>query len=563
MDWDDLPPIEAPKTALPRRKGFLNFGDSNDIKTPPKTAGILKNDFDFPPINTNEANEKHISITESKSNDNFENKTQNHLPSRLLLSGSLSSDVIQRPQRTEIIRPILQQTSNPPVDDIFAENGLSESIFPDKPENKQEDSITPRSSSLFNRQNLIQQDSENNKIGNFLSQSDIPQSTSESEFTEIPKNVPPRLARKSSLLSNIGNREEMNSAPVPKLQNNETSDIFKQESASFFSDRPEKIIRTPLDNLEKSLCTSFNRSFASFKRSVSREIINSIRPTDNISPLTFDNFINDLVDNVKSVIDSSESVNTINTELINNTFTNSLNDGMKPIRRLLAEIEQKQISEREKRKNCLSTMNENLNILYKTVKDMTDSALKELDTLKVQTIIQKENRGVESRINASKIKTLKLRASDYETRAQHQIMELESVEKMMKQTENAAKELENMYKTKQDVYCEKIKKEIQTITGILESNDDTDLCDAFTQMTKRIVEINNTLSTDINEFSNMFTAFDPSKIQFMQRMQAMQCNVSAAETIYEKRRFRELSKREFNERTRVLQENDSFFNSMY
>ena len=596
MDWDDLSPIEAPKTSIKRGTSLLQLGSLKEQTNNNNILNFSKNtdsNFDLPPIFPDESSEKHVTISASSNESQSETAPSSPRPSRLLLSGVLNrSNSTETIETKQIIHPIIQESPNPQVDDLFESSqtilpprktrlnlfsSKSDESFDSSKKDEKEPISILKKGSLFNAplNKIIESDKStiendhNEQNTKIFDESSTTTFSSQSESNQI-LNIP-RLQRRNSLLGDLTNHPSesaLGSAPAPIRKQNSFLSLGNESSEAnsqpFLPEiKTENVPKTPCDIVEHSLLSCIDRVFVSFKRTVNRDISHSIKANDPINPITFDNFINDLVDEVKETIEQNDDNNKKELDInsINNNLINIFEDNFRPIRRLFSDSEQRKIQFRDRKKEELQQMDVNIKDILNTISSFSSKSIKELDKIKEKVLIKREERESINRMNQRKIRSLQMRFNEYQNRINQQDLELESIERMLRHTENLEREFENSIKQKHDLTQEKIMKEIDTITNSLMRRDQTEFVDVYSNISKHLTDINLSIQDDLTELLKKETLINPVNSPFTRNISNYPLKfMTASERINENRKFRENSKREFEERQK-LQENESFENS--
>ena len=598
MEWDDLSPIEAPKTSIGRGKSLLQLGS---LKEQPRSNNILNfpknndSNFDLPPIFPDESSEKHVTITSSGQESQSDTAPSSPLPSRLLLNGVLNrSNSANTLETKPIIHPVAQDSPNPPVDDLFESSqtvfsgrktrlslfsSTSDEAFDTSKNEQNKPTSILKKGSLFTQpiNTLVDSDKtsgNNDSMAQNIKSEESSTTLSNAEDSLQTNNIP-RLQRRNSLLGDLNNIPSdglMGSAPPPmKKQNsflslgNDLSEPFSQPNITDINNHiaQETRPKTPCDAVEHSLLSCIDRVFVSFKRTVNRDVSHSIKASDPINPLTFDNFIHDLVDEVKESIEQKENSTKTDADInsLNNSLINIFEDGFRPIRRLFSDSEQRRIQFRERKKEELQEMDRNIKDVLNTISSFSSKSIQELDKIKERILIKREQRESTNRMNQRKLHSLQMRFNECQSRLGQQDMEFESIERMLRHTESLEREFENSNKQKQDYTQEKIMKEIDAITNSLNQREESEFVDAYSNISKHLTDINLSIQDDITELLKKETLINGNSPFTRNNANHPMKHMSATDRINENRKFRENSKREFEERQK-LQDNESIENSL-
>lgn len=507
---------------LPRGKSLFNLGDikpqdpSPTIQ--PKKEPTTVADLDLPPLFDDEDDFlKNLSNEEKPAPEPQENteiqrppENVSRIPPRLLLSSNIrpsaSHNSILSPDFTASLSQNSNNSQNDQIDDIFSTPIPSPDTI-SAPE-KQEEYIPPRF-----------------------------------ETKVVPDQpIPPRFERKLI-------QEEPQTIQNSQIIEQPPLDI--QNKPSVVKEQPKIPINDPITRFEYNLTKSLERSLNNAKRSIIRDTTTYIRYTDSVEQNVFDNFINDLVHEINDFVPSKEAQHP-DVKNLPPKLANLLEEGLKPIRDNLDENKKKTIQIRNKQKQDYQDICKSLDILNKTISEITSSTLNELDKARLNIQRETDNHINMARTLERQQRSLKLRASDYENRLQQQTIELESIERLLKQTEAAEKELSETNKNNREAIKMKIQNEMDKLFEIIDNSEEDDTLNAqVNDLSRKTDDMCENIREDLNqtfmlnyEIQNAFRrALHASEMQYERSMNASdmaQSMISAAERIQEKRRIRQL-----------------------
>ncbi|KAK8893691.1 hypothetical protein M9Y10_022118 [Tritrichomonas musculus] len=381
--------------------------------------------------------------------------------------------------------------------------------------------------------------------------------------------------------------------------------------------------KTPGEYFETSINNSLDRSFSTFKRSVTREISSAFRPNSSVFDVSmFDTFLSGLITDVTSIFEVPPSIlnNDINytrglnslpymtnTNIDNSTtmnitidnngsasgtssnsgnniesfltrkLTQSFEENAKPIRKMFADAEVRKAQNREKRIDELKNLNNALNELRTAVKNISDATLQELERERYDAASRRDEEQAKFRSLERRSRSLKLKRADLDSKLNHQKMEKESMERLLKQMDDARHEWEDPSNDSGNTITQKLQKEIENLHNEL-NNDDTEKLDSLMkECSSLMMVVRDGLRDEIYEMDVAekwaisrlrspvrrppMNRFDPSfavpqnagNMQMMPNSMQMQQPASrqavvqfAQDQINEKRKERELAMREFN-----------------
>lgn len=229
--------------------------------------------------------------------------------------------------------------------------------------------------------------------------------------------------------------------------------------------------KDPTDYFEHSINTAMDRSFGNFKRIVSRDITNAFRPNaGGFDSSLFDGFVTDLVTEIGQMFESPQSSESADEATLTRKLNTAFDDNAKPIRRMFQDAEVKAAQQRERRLDDLKQLANSVNELRTSVKGITDATLQELEKERFDSASRRDEEQAKARALERKARSLKLKYSDLESRLSHQKIEKESVERLMKQMDDARREWEESLTDTTNSTTHKLQKEIELLRAEL-NND--------------------------------------------------------------------------------------------
>lgn len=299
--------------------------------------------------------------------------------------------------------------------------------------------------------------------------------------------------------------------------------------------------KTPSDYFETSINNSLDRSFSTFKRSVTREISSVFRPNSTVFDVSaFDSFLTGLINEVTNIFEvppsilksevtfgrglnslqylSNTSSNADNSTSLSITIdsngTNSSNniesilvkkltqnfdENAKPIRKMFADAEVRKAQSREKRVDELKNLNVALNELRNAVKTISDATLQELERERYDAAARKDEEQSKFRTLERRARTLKLKRADLDSKLNHQKMEKESMERLLKQMEDSRREWEESTSDSGNSVTQKLQKEIESIRNELNNDESEKLDSLMKECTSLMASVRDGLRDEIYE----------------------------------------------------------------
>ena len=271
---------------------------------------------------------------------------------------------------------------------------------------------------------------------------------------------------------------------------------------------------------------------------------------------------------------STNSNSNIETVLVKK-LTQNFEENAKPIRKLFADSEVKKAQNREKRIDELKTLSAAINELRNAVKTISDATLQELERERYDAASRRDEEQAKFRSLERRSRSLKLKRADLDSKLNHQKMEKESMERMMKQMEDARREWEESNNENGNMITQKLQKEIESIRNELNNDESEKLDSLMKECTGLMMNVRDGLRDEIYEMDlaekwavsrlrspirrNPMPRFDHpssmspnttnlSMMQQQQQQQTPRQNVAqfAQEKINEKRLEREAVMRDFN-----------------
>jgi hypothetical protein len=148
-------------------------------------------------------------------------------------------------------------------------------------------------------------------------------------------------------------------------------------------------------------------------------------------------------------------------------------EGTKPIRWLFHDAETRASQIREKRLNELTRLSSSVNELRSSVKTIADATLQEFEKERFEAAARLDQEQTKARQLERRARALKLKQTDLEATMKHQQLERESVERLMKQIDDARHEWEESCTDPSSAIAQKIQKEIEGLRSEL-ANEGTE-----------------------------------------------------------------------------------------
>lgn len=514
---------------LPRGKSLLSLGD---IKPQPQQQQAPQqnvNDLDLPPLFDDEDDflknlsnvERPKLITNNNNNsNNRENETKPNIPPRLLLSGSLTPSASSNAFKPDIVQPVPQTAKNPPVntdDDLFS-------------------TPIPTKDTVFN---------------------DNPPIT----------NIPPRFERK------IQPPADDLMPPLPSIEQPPPSEPIRKPSPVKELPKPSN---DPLVRFECNISKQLERSLNNFKRSAIRDTTSYIRYTDAVEQSVFDNFINNLISDISNIGDHKENPHP-DVKTFGSRVGEILDDGIKSLRVIFDDNSRKQQQLKARKIQDYQDLNKTVDKLLTIFGDFSSNVLNEMDKAKISTQRETDEQISKTRALERMLKSMKLRGADYENRLQQQSLELESIERLLKQTEAAEKELSDTNRSNRENITNKIQNEMDKLFEIIDRDDENERLDSqMSELSKKVNDMCESIREDLNQtfLLNMEVQNAIRRSMYAEQQQIQydrpssytseiaQSMISAADRLQEKRRMKQLpSNKSAVERFHFMVENEPIENS--
>ena len=239
--------------------------------------------------------------------------------------------------------------------------------------------------------------------------------------------------------------------------------------------------RTPAEYFECSITNSLDRSLNTFKRSVTREISSAFRPNSSSFDVSlFDSFLTGLINDVAGLFEVPQTNIAASETSVTKKLSQTFDEGAKPIRKLFIDAEVKASQVRDRRVDELKSLNNALNDLRNAVKGIADATLQELERERFDAATRRDEEQARAREIERKARTLKLKRADLDSKLSHQKIEKESLERLVKQMEDARREWEETPTDIGNNIAQKIQKEIEALRSEL-TGDSTNKLDGLMQ----------------------------------------------------------------------------------
>jgi hypothetical protein len=234
---------------------------------------------------------------------------------------------------------------------------------------------------------------------------------------------------------------------------------------------PKEDVRLPLSPTEvfqRSLSTALDQSFDSFKPTVNREVSAAFRSISaGLEASVYTAFIEGLVGEVSEFFSTPEPLVVSDDPLVIQKLTLTFDEGARPIRRLFQESETKAAQVREKKFTELGQLSLSVNELKTSVKGIADSAIQEFERERFEAANRRDQEQAKARGIERRARSLKLKRADLDSRLQHQKMEKQSVERLLKQIDDARREWEDAANEPSASMAQRVQKDMESLASEL------------------------------------------------------------------------------------------------
>lgn len=536
MFSDDFPPIEG--EGIKRTGSLLKLKSSSNNYAPQSTDDFFDpDDFDLPPIFPDDNDGDSITDNLDSNPNNTTNVTSN---------GSAQPRVSLR-------------VLNKGGDDTDKND---ESIDFNKPDNELDlDQLDKNPIPQINRPSRLLLARNNQQVaGSTGLLSNILNSMSEPQLSQLS-------AQPTRMLGSIKNELASQS-----LHN----DGSRQQSHNQVYTNRILQPKTPLEFFEYNVGNTIDRSIDNLKRSVIRDVSSAFRYNDSFDPSIIDSFSDSLIKDIEIIVNEQDYVPS-EYENVPRKIISVYEDNLESIRRLFSEAESKNEQYRQNKIDDMQQIHSSLSELVRSVTSVATETLKELDRIRIDVTAQHDQQNMDRSQNERHLRSLKLRRSDLESKLNHQNMELESIERMLKQTESAIKEFEENEHNNTSTLAEKISKEVDGIFQEIDGAATTEFEDACEEVIRKLTEVSDLIREELGEVdyaeqfalnklrnilasqANSFlsTSHSSYKIPISgQTKERSQILAATQEKIQEKRRLREKSRKFFESQMKSIQEGD-------
>ena len=210
---------------------------------------------------------------------------------------------------------------------------------------------------------------------------------------------------------------------------------------------PYSPIYTPIQTqlpIELGFSASLDRSMSNFKRMFTSEFSSIIRqqPT-NSQAFEVDDFADKLSSEIAAVIEAPIPPMDINSQQITRRIASSIDEQTKPVTSVLAEAEARNTASAEHHISELKQLQEELESLRTAFKTNSDNIIRELERERQNSAAIRDSELSHARDIEQKLRSLKLREVELDTRSKNQAVEKDSIERSLKQFEQKKREWED------------------------------------------------------------------------------------------------------------------------
>ncbi|OHT15339.1 hypothetical protein TRFO_42576 [Tritrichomonas foetus] len=476
--FDNLPPIggsaapEVRNDTQPRRillgkspmndnnENSMNFDlKPNNVTTPRRLINLGGSaNLNSTPNNNLFGNSNNLSTPSN--NNNSSDTTQNSMTISGIVFPPLPGDTPPNSPPKNTLSPIRQLNQSPT---LSSNNEMPKPIFAQFQPNTNDENSQYENTTQIRQQPIVAQQpilAQQNGFQNNTSFQPQNQNQYQQPLSPRPQNYQERLNQ--SLPPNNFNQEP----------------IIQQRQENYTEIMPR---RTPAEYFESSINGVLDRSLSTFKRSVSREISSAFRPNNNNFDVSmFDSFLTGLLNDVNDLFEIPQSNANSNESSLTRKLSQTFDENAKPIRKLFADAEVRNAQTRDKRVDELKSLSSALSELRSAVKGIADATMQELERERYDAAARRDEEQARARAIERRARSLKLKRSELDSKLSHQKIEKESLERLMKQMEDAKREWEEQPVDSGNTITQKLQKEIDNLRNEL-SGDATDKVEILMQ----------------------------------------------------------------------------------
>ena len=196
--------------------------------------------------------------------------------------------------------------------------------------------------------------------------------------------------------------------------------------------------------IELGFSASLDRSMSNFKRMFTSEFSSIIRQQSTNTPaFEVDDFADKLSNEIANIIEAPIPPMDINSQQITRRIASSIDEQTKPVTSVLAEAEARNTASAEHHISELKQLQEELEALRTAFKSNSDNIIRELERERQNSAAIRDAELSHSRDIEQKLRSLKLREVELDTRSKNQAVEKDSIERSMKQFEQKKREWED------------------------------------------------------------------------------------------------------------------------
>ena len=203
----------------------------------------------------------------------------------------------------------------------------------------------------------------------------------------------------------------------------------------------QKNIKLPI---EIGFSASLDRSLANFRRNFTSEFASLLRQNNaqNTTLLEVDDFLDQLNNDVVSLIETPVNQADINSQSISRKISLAIDEHTKPVSAALAEADARNSVAEEHHISELKQLQDEIDSLRHLFKTCSDNLIRELDRERQTSSQERDVELSKQREIDQKMRTLKLRKIELETKAKNQQIEKDSLERSLKSFEHKRKDWE-------------------------------------------------------------------------------------------------------------------------
>lgn len=258
------------------------------------------------------------------------------------------------------------------------------------------------------------------------------------------------------------------------------------------------------DYFEESVCGTLDRSLSNLKRAVGRDIGSVLRTTRGIFDVSvFDAFSTDLVNELAKVFEPPEQATGASEAPVARRLTSAFEEGAKPVRRLMQESEARVAQVRDRRIDELKQLAAVVNELRASAKGLADATFEELERERLDAVSRRDEEQTRARSLDRLARTLRLKHTDLESRSNHQKMEKQSVERLLKQIDEARGEWEESRTGASSGTGQRLQKEIKSLRTELSGDANETLELLIDECASLMASVRNDLHDEICQMDAM------------------------------------------------------------